>query len=247
MKPETRIPARETVYAGHLFRSSLEATWAAFFDRLEWPWVYEPYEFAGYIPDFAIQWETPLLIEVKPALTLSAMDEYKPKVHRALSPWFDQRREVVIVGANWTVPGESCLWAGPIMGVIGRGDDDGWGAGHWTVASWTTVGDHVGFQSDAGSWTCRKCGGHPKESGCVGSPAWKYWADAAAAREAAITRLWGDAKRATRWVPGQPKPKRDGPPPFREEPAPTITPEEKARSLTFFGDLLAQLKAKPTP
>lgn len=52
----TRIKAIETRYAGHRFRSRLEARWAVFFDSLGVEWRYEPEGFetsAGwYLPDF---------------------------------------------------------------------------------------------------------------------------------------------------------------------------------------------------
>ena len=50
------IGAIQTKYAGHLFRSRLEARWAVFFDVLGIPWKYEHegYEVGGhkYLPDF---------------------------------------------------------------------------------------------------------------------------------------------------------------------------------------------------
>jgi hypothetical protein len=50
------IKPLETRYAGHRFRSRLEARWAVFFDHLSIEWQYEPeaYRIAGkgYLPDF---------------------------------------------------------------------------------------------------------------------------------------------------------------------------------------------------
>lgn len=46
------IASRETFYAGIMFRSRLEAKWAAFFDLLGWPWEYEPVDFQSWVPDF---------------------------------------------------------------------------------------------------------------------------------------------------------------------------------------------------
>jgi hypothetical protein len=51
------IKAIETPYAGHLFRSRLEARWAVFFDHLGLEWVYEKEGFdlgteGWYLPDF---------------------------------------------------------------------------------------------------------------------------------------------------------------------------------------------------
>lgn len=58
----------ETRYRGRLYRSRLEARWAAFFDLLGWPFEYEPLDLPGWIPDFEIRGSTPVLVEVKPYL-----------------------------------------------------------------------------------------------------------------------------------------------------------------------------------
>lgn len=50
------------------FRSRLEAKWAAFFDLCGWAWDYEPFDLAGWIPDFLIRGRKPLLVEIKPAV-----------------------------------------------------------------------------------------------------------------------------------------------------------------------------------
>lgn len=56
--------AKDTKYNGVLFRSRLEATWAAFFDLCGIKWVYEPFDLPGWSPDFLIA-ET-IVVEVKP-------------------------------------------------------------------------------------------------------------------------------------------------------------------------------------
>lgn len=61
------IQPKPTVYEGRLFRSNLEATWAAFFDNMGWKWEYEPIVLDGWIPDFLLkQWGTDVWCEVKP-------------------------------------------------------------------------------------------------------------------------------------------------------------------------------------
>ena len=73
------VKAIETRYAGTVFRSRLEARWAAFFDVLGWPWTYEPFDLDGWSPDFMLQpvytgrensggfeQSNPVLVEVKP-------------------------------------------------------------------------------------------------------------------------------------------------------------------------------------
>lgn len=48
------IAAIPTRYKGILFRSRLEARWAAFFDLAGWKWEYEPFDLNGWIPDFRV-------------------------------------------------------------------------------------------------------------------------------------------------------------------------------------------------
>ncbi|HET8661116.1 MAG TPA: hypothetical protein VFM55_19230 [Micromonosporaceae bacterium] len=69
----TEPVAIETHYAGHRFRSRLEARWAVFFDRLGIPWAYEVqgYVLDGtpYLPDFEVDFGIRsgerVLVEVK--------------------------------------------------------------------------------------------------------------------------------------------------------------------------------------
>ena len=70
-----------TVYKGIRFRSRLEARWACFFDMIGQKWQYEPYDLAGWIPDFAIQVGRGFkntLVEVKP--TFDNLEELKSKI-----------------------------------------------------------------------------------------------------------------------------------------------------------------------
>lgn len=61
----------DTRYAGHRFRSRLEARWAVFFDAAGVPWQYEPQGFEvgadkrWYLPDFYLP-ESSTWVEVKP-------------------------------------------------------------------------------------------------------------------------------------------------------------------------------------
>lgn len=58
--------AIETRYNGINFRSRLEAKWAAMFDLVGWRWTYEPRDYCGWIPDFAIHVWRDIYVEVKP-------------------------------------------------------------------------------------------------------------------------------------------------------------------------------------
>lgn len=65
------IQAIETHYAGHRFRSRLEARWAVFFENAGIPWEYEPEGYStpagNYLPDFRLQlFSREVIFEVKP-------------------------------------------------------------------------------------------------------------------------------------------------------------------------------------
>lgn len=42
------------MYKDILFRSRLEARWAAFLDLIDWKWAYEPTDYNGWTPDFQV-------------------------------------------------------------------------------------------------------------------------------------------------------------------------------------------------
>ena len=58
-----------TLYQGIEYRSRLEARWAAMFDNIGWKFTYEPFDTNGYIPDFLIHGDRPMLVEIKPAVS----------------------------------------------------------------------------------------------------------------------------------------------------------------------------------
>jgi len=92
------IKAIPTTYRNVNFRSRLEARWAAFFDLLEWKWIYEPFDFNGWIPDFQLL-ELPSVkngygeqyihdpnpfVEIKPFTDTKEIDEFYPKIQLAM-------------------------------------------------------------------------------------------------------------------------------------------------------------------
>jgi hypothetical protein len=85
MKRATSYGAIPTVYMGTLFRSRLEARWAALFDLLDIEWDYEPFDLKGYVPDLLIQLKVPVLVECKP-ITLAA-EFTAPQKKIAKSGW----------------------------------------------------------------------------------------------------------------------------------------------------------------
>lgn len=142
-----------TTYQGVRFRSRLEARWAAFFDLIGWRWSYEPLDLAGYIPDFSIGFEhAPLLVEVKPALTIDDLSLAQRKVE--LSGWTG---EAMLVGAELFEPGS----ATPLAGLFGeRVDVGGEAVFEWGPArlfACISCG-HTSVLAEDGSWRCRACG-----------------------------------------------------------------------------------------
>jgi hypothetical protein len=79
------IEAIPTEYAGVLFRSKLEATWARFFDVIGLEWEYEPCQMYGWWPDFLIAgwW----LAEVKPLNVISTEAMHSPVYEKAIRPF----------------------------------------------------------------------------------------------------------------------------------------------------------------
>lgn len=125
----TGIP---TIWGGVEYRSRLEARWAAFFTRIGWSHTYEPFDGAGYIPDFLIHGAHPLLVEVKPAATLK---DYRAPIEKMTGGMADRwDHDLLIVGAS-PFPDLRSSWFGiPNAGLIGQqtgGSDWVWAAGGW--------------------------------------------------------------------------------------------------------------------
>lgn len=141
-----------TTYRNVRFRSRLEARWAAFFDQLLWPWLYEPLDLAGYIPDFILPFtHDPVLVEVKPAIYLSDLEPYQQKITE--SGW---AHEAVIVGATLFQddPNEAML------GLLGQHFDDPaklvWGDS--AVLMLCEECAETSFCAQDQSWHCRRRG-----------------------------------------------------------------------------------------
>lgn len=80
--PPTAVRGIPTEYAGILFRSRLEARYAAMLDILKADWEYEPDDLGGYIPDFKLYARDRFTyLEIKPAHTL---EDLEPAMHKAI-------------------------------------------------------------------------------------------------------------------------------------------------------------------
>ena len=79
------IAAIPTAYRGRIYRSRLEARWAAFFDLLGWEHEYEPYDLGQWSPDFLLPGDEDdgieegkpprVLVEIKPTTAFDAAVE----------------------------------------------------------------------------------------------------------------------------------------------------------------------------
>lgn len=144
-------------------RSMCEARWASFFDELGWSWSYEPIELDGYIPDFILNLERPVLVEVKSDLDGSQSEAAHRKI--TASGW---KEESIVTLAE---PNTRGLYTG--QGVrIGSLHDPHWGKLVMGPPRDTAVvnmcvpkgcsGGHFGLTALDGYFGCRVCNRHPK-------------------------------------------------------------------------------------
>ena len=151
-----------TIYRGIRYRSRLEAKWAAMFDRLGWQHRYEPVDGDRYIPDFLIEGERPLLVEIKPATMLDEYRDPVPKAERGLREHW--KHDVLILGMSplpTQLDGTAAADATfhPPAGWLGELSDDcsGWS---WDTGVWFSCKEcgEVGVYQQMQSWEGRPCG-----------------------------------------------------------------------------------------
>lgn len=137
--------AIETEYAGHRFRSRLEARWAVFFDHLGIKWLYEPQGYVlgngqRYLPDFWLP-QFQVWAEVKGAATVDDMATLQyaaaadglPLIYERGDPpnvALDDRsiralpyplERVLILGDIPTPPPSGEAWVHPLITLTGTG------------------------------------------------------------------------------------------------------------------------------
>lgn len=147
------IKAKETRYGGINFRSRLEAKWAAFFDLIGWNWTYEPVDFRGWTPDFAIKGSSkPVYVEVKPIYDI------EKKVTNKIDA-SDCNNEVLLVGAE----GPFLYHGIPTVGWLRDAwfHDDNIPVDAWdqtVLGRWKQGEGQIGFCTLGGSYTDRITG-----------------------------------------------------------------------------------------
>lgn len=193
-----------TKYDGIEYRSRLEARWAAFMRNIGWDIVYEPFDGDGYIPDFLVQGDAPLLVEVKPAVTQKDYEAAVPKAEKGLAQHW--QHDILIVGASniRRMSGPVCIsgWLGEYAPWFA--DDNGGGfypreeweqlrrgyanrtytempEWEWGQADWTYCRQcrSYGVRATDRGWHQRPCG-HDRDTYAFASPyrLKDAWADA---------------------------------------------------------------------
>ena len=114
-----------TRFQGCLYRSRLEARWAAFFTRCRWRFTYEPFDLGAWSPDFLLHSRFPqspsVLVEVKPIEHIDAETCARMERARPATPNY----ELLLLGLSpaddKTIPSELLLgWSKAFPG------DDEW-------------------------------------------------------------------------------------------------------------------------
>lgn len=165
----TMKPGIPTHYNGINFRSRLEAKWARMFDLLCWKWEYEPFDLNGYIPDFLIQAETPILVEVKPAANPTQLKEMCQKAISVVGKELDYK----FLGVGCVIPLNASFLANTVQigiatheyGTMGESDEDEKN-NNWMIDAEFIYCDQCNRYSYflyEGAWQCELCHKHSKE------------------------------------------------------------------------------------
>lgn len=187
---EPNGPGIPTMHQGTLFRSRLEARWAAMFGLIGWRWTYEPLDADGYIPDFLIHGEWPFFVEVGPCIV---PQDYLAKREKPAASRDQLRHDVLVVGVS-AVAGFARSTGRAVAGLLGEyspaSSEAGleslmcWGFGLWTKCDECRA---VSVIHDQMSYCVRGCGHHL--SGGLGEPVGRDWIEA----------LWRRAGNDVQW------------------------------------------------
>lgn len=186
----------KTTYKGIEFRSRLEATWAAFFDLLDWKWEYEPIDLPGWIPDFALYGtHGTVLVEVKPIVNPDR--NVLEKIFSAMERSRDMSVAVLVgqtVGLDGRVNGNDSVsfgWEvdrGCCTGVLSSWDNGDLRDGDAVqfVKRWDN--GNYDFCSEHGSWRHRLGDGYQECDDDLKDD---------------IEKKWATAKNKTQWKGGR--------------------------------------------
>jgi hypothetical protein len=179
MKPAGGIP---TTYRHYRFRSRIEAKWAAMFDQIGWRWEYEPFDAAGYIPDFIITGDSPMLIEVKSDTSLGELTQHARRVTTATAGHW--KHDILILGSILDHPATDWIDArSPGVLIEAENEPNNSGEALWTQCGkcqdWAVIHSWQSYE-------CRPCGHHDGDH---------YIGNRAVPRE-----QWARAHNAVQWM-----------------------------------------------
>lgn len=165
-----------TEYGSTMFRSRLEARWAAFADLAGWQWVYEPFDGKGYLPDFAFTVAgRPLLVEVKPVATIEESRKHLPKIINGIGGLWNH--DLVIAG----VDPFHCLYVDFINGP------EDWHSCQAVYSQCIRCNSEFRIHADGMGFGCDT----------TGSDKWSSHI----AEDDYVNHLWREAGNRTRWNP----------------------------------------------
>jgi hypothetical protein len=177
------IPAIPTMYDGTEYRSRLESKWAAFFDLIGWKFTYEPVDGNAYLPDFLVHGRSPLMIEIKPAVTEAEFWSPVGKVAGGLQDCWNHGVLILGIDPLPLLPtGTDLLAAGLLGDYTGRGWD--FGVGGWFTCRRCHRISAQSPQTGVG-YPCGHCDSH----GYVGDEH----------LDRVIAGNWGRATNAVKW------------------------------------------------
>lgn len=182
MAVESAVRSYATTYAGNRFRSRLEAKWAAFFDLVGWHWTYEPFDTAGYIPDFLVHGASPLVVEIGPCEFLS---EFSEKATKPLAA-FGRDRMALILGIDPLILDDNHESL-PRAGYLTNDGELGWEL--TAPARWAVCRDcgRIGVWHEVGWYRLSPCGHHDGNNHLRAVPALQ------------LRGLWAEAGSKTQW------------------------------------------------
>lgn len=187
----------ETTYKGRLFRSRLEARWAAFFDLLHWHWEYEPFDCDGWIPDFQITGaKQSVLVEVKPIDRFCRITANK--IDKA-----NDEHEVLLVGS--TLLRDDYSYYIGWLGVLDEFFHD-LHCRNWALAPfglWDAGKGQVGFCHSEETFSDRISGGY--DGGCHGALS---STEKGKQKLESINIAWNMAANEVQWKKTRPRPGR---------------------------------------
>jgi hypothetical protein len=174
-----------TTYRGIEYRSRLEARWAAFFTRLGWTFTYEPFDGDGYIPDFILHGDNPVLVEIKPATIPAEYNAPIAKMVQGVAAHWNH--DLLILGVTPLPFIGNLSWEQhPSLGLLGENIGPGWEFGG---ARWMTCGQCglIGFFHEDMGFDGRTCG-HYDGDALLGS-----------VDQRSILATWADACNDVKW------------------------------------------------